>query len=588
MRLKARRSDGVGRVFVAILLTLTLVGCSRGPRQEQAQYYCPMHPQVVSDQPGDCPVCGMRLVPRKAAAPADETAHAVYTCPMHPEIAADRPGDCPICGMHLVPRAEAPAPTPGDHATAAVYVCPMHPAVTSDHPGSCSICGMALVARDAGPEPPSAGHAAYTCPMHPEIAAVHPGDCPICGMHLVPRDKAPAADAADHARTAVYTCPMHPGVTSPGPGSCPKCGMELVPRKDAAAGPPPGLAAVDVPAAKRELLGMTTGRVAIHRFVRHIRAAARITPDEGRLFRITAPVAGWVDRLYVQGEGDVVHVGEPLARLYNVDALRDLRSDLYYLGQGDSTQPMPDPNLVLARRFDQTQLAYPQSLLATPLLLQRVQRWGFSQEQIRTYSKDPVKLNDLFVYATASGSVAEKSVIPGQSVQAGDQLMVVADLSRVWADVDLLASDSPYVPVGADVEIEAPALAGRVFPGRLTAVAPFLDPETRTQRVRVELKNPGELLRPGLPAVAMLTADIGEHLAVPAGAILRTGRQTYAFRLDAGDRIEPVTVQTGISDDGFVQVLAGLAAGDRVVTSATFLIDSESAMAGALQAVSGR
>ncbi len=549
MRFEARRVVVTG--WLMLVLALTIVGCGRGTSHQQAEYRCPMHPQVVSDHPGDCPVCGMRLVAREDASsprPAGHAEHAVYTCPMHPEVTSAEPGRCPKCGMDLVQR-EGPAAGAAGHAEHAVYVCPMHPEVVSDHPGSCSICGMALVARDEGP-PPAAGHAVYTCPMHPEVTSAEPGRCPKCGMALVPRE-GPAAGAAD---------------------------LE----------PPPGLAAVEVPAEKRRLLGMTTGTVATHRFVRHVRAAARIVPDEGRLFRITAPVAGWLDTLYVQGEGDAVHVGQPLARLYNVDALRDLRSDLYYMGQGSSAQPMPDPNLVLARRFDQTQLAYPQSLLATPLLLQRVQRWGFSEAQIKTYSKDPLKLNDLFIYATASGSVAEKSVIPGQSVQAGDQLMVVADLSRVWAEVDLLASDAPYIPVGTTLEIEAPALPGRVFPGRLTAVAPFLDPETRTQRVRVELNNPEQLLRPGLPAVALLTAELGEHLAIPSGAVLRTGERAYAFRLDAGDRIEPVTVQTGISDGAFVEVLSGLAAGDRVVTSATFLIDSESAMAGALQAVSER
>lgn len=426
----------------------------------------------------------------------------------------------------------------------------------------------------------------YRCPMHPEVVASRPGDCPVCGMKLVATKPGGAAKAGEHTQHALYVCPMDPEVTSPEPGKCPKCGMKLVLRDEPPTGTaglpaPAGLAPMTLPAAKRQLLGMTVGEAAAHRFTRHIRAAARIVPDESRLLRVTAPVAGWVDKLFVQGVGDPVHKGEPLAQLYNVDALTALRRDLFNLRQGDTTQPSQDPNLLLSRRIDPNLLAY-------ELVMQRVRRWGFSDEQIKTFSASPNDLKDLVIYAAGSGSVAEKSVIPGQSVQAGDQLFVVADLSRVWAEIDLLAADALLVHAGTVFEIEAPAVPGRVFPGRLVALAPFLDAQTRTQRVRVALENAGLVLRPGLPAVATMSIDLGERLAVPSSSVLRTGDRAYAFRLGEGDRIEPVSVRVGISDEGFAEVLEGLAAGDRVVTSATFLIDSESAMAAALQAVSER
>ncbi len=425
----------------------------------------------------------------------------------------------------------------------------------------------------------------YRCPMHPEVVATRPGDCPVCGMRLVAATREASAQAAAPAVRALYVCPMDPEITSPEPGSCPKCGMKLVLQADppAAGGretTPAGLAAVTLPAAKRELLGVTVGDAAPHRFTRHIRAAARIVPDESRLFRVTAPVSGWVDRLFVEGVGDAVRKGEPLAKLYNVEALNEVRRDLYLLGRDNPAQKADGPT-VLARRVDP-------SLLSYELVLQRVRRWGFSDEQIKAYSALPGDLKELVIFATSSGLVAEKSVIPGQSVQAGDQLFVVADLSRVWAEVDLLASDAPLLQSGMAFEVEAPALPGRSFPGRLATLAPFLDAQTRTQRVRLELDNPGAVLRPGLAAVATLAIDIGERLAVPSSSVLHTGDRTYAFRLADGDRIVPVILRTGITDGDFVEVLGGLAPGSRVITSATFLIDSESAMAAALQAVSER
>jgi membrane fusion protein, copper/silver efflux system len=503
MKLKIQRALLLGGCLVAIVLVVAAVGC--GGASQQVEYRCPMHPEVVSTRPGDCPVCGMKLVAKQHASAAKE-------------------------------------PT---HATQALYVCPMDPEVTSDHPGKCPKCGMELVAKQP-PAPAKEGE----------------------GVHR-----------------AVYTCPMDPEVTSNQPGTCPKCGMKLVLRagsKGVETEPavPEGLAPMTLPASKRELLGLTVGDAAPHRFIRHIRAAARIVPDESRLFRVTAPVAGWVDRLFVEGVGDAVRKGEPLAKLYNVEALNELRRDLYLLGRDNPAQ-QPDGPTVLARRVDP-------SLLSYELIQQRVRRWGLADEQIKSYSAFPGDLKELVMFATSSGLVAEKSVIPGQSVQAGDQLFVVADLSRVWAEVDLLASDAPLLKSGMAVEVEAPALPGRTFPGRLATLAPFLDSQTRTQRVRLELDNPGAVLRPGLPAVATLAIDLGERLAVPSCSVLRTGDRTYAFRLADGDRIVPVVLRTGITDGDFVEVLGGLAPGSRVITSATFLIDSESAMAAALQAVSER
>jgi Ni,Fe-hydrogenase III large subunit len=275
------------------------------------QYTCPMHPEVLSDEPGSCPKCGMHLVPVEASAKgghADHSGHqhshgkghgmagdktdakaAQYTCPMHPEVLSDEPGSCPKCGMHLVP---VEASTKSDHADhsghqhshgkghgmaddktddmAAQFTCPMHPEVLSDEPGSCPKCGMHLVPVEASAKGDHADHSGhqhshgkghgmvddktdakagqYTCPMHPEVLSDEPGSCPKCGMHLVPVEASAKGGHADHsghqhshgkghgmadaktdAKAAQYTCPMHPEVLSDEPGSCPKCGMFLVP-----------------------------------------------------------------------------------------------------------------------------------------------------------------------------------------------------------------------------------------------------------------------------------------------------------------------------------------------------------------------
>jgi Cu(I)/Ag(I) efflux system membrane fusion protein len=433
----------------------------------------------------------------------------------------------------------------------------------------------------------ASGQVEYRCPMHPEVVSTRPGDCPVCGMKLVSVTPGGAAKEGEHAQKALYVCPMDPEVTSPEPGKCPKCGMKLVLAKSTTGAAdeshaPAGLAPVTVPAARREMLGMTTGEVAMHRFTHHIRAAARIVADESRLFRVTTPAEGWVDKLYVQGVGDFVQKGGPLLELYNIDALNAMRRDLSGLAHFGGLTPnqVKEEELYVRQKVDPTWQPY-------DYLLQRLRRWGLSDDQIKTLSQSPADLKRLVIYALTGGFIAEKSVITGQRLQAGDQVFVLADLSRVWAEADLSASDGPLIRPGMTVEIQAPALPGRSFSGHVAAIAPFLDAQTRTQRVRVDLPNPNAVLRPGLPAVAILMVDLGERVAVASSALLRTGERAYAFRVADGDRLVPVAVRAGVTDGDFVEVLEGLAAGDRVVTSATFLVDSESAMAAALKAVSG-
>ncbi len=234
--------------------------------QSRIEYTCPMHPEIVQDEPGSCPKCGMFLVPKETSATPETHDHAAmatpepaheadgaadktakYTCPMHPEVTSDTPGNCPKCGMNLVKPEEATNHSHhhASHAPsedAATYVCPMHPEVTSHEPGSCPKCGMFLEeVKDASSEghhdhAEQASAAKYTCPMHPEVVNDEAGSCPKCGMFLEEVKEAGGEGHHGHDHTghasgdtpAKYTCPMHPEVTSDAPGNCPKCGMNLI------------------------------------------------------------------------------------------------------------------------------------------------------------------------------------------------------------------------------------------------------------------------------------------------------------------------------------------------------------------------
>jgi len=178
-------------------------------------------------------------------------------------------------------------------------------------------------------------------------------------------------------------------------------------------------------------------------------------------------------------------------------------------------------------------------------------------------------------------------VLPGQRFVAGEPLFVVADLSHVWAEIDFFESDIPFVRTGMPAVVTFSYWAGKEFRGKVALLNPFLDPQTRTLKARVEIPNPAFELRPEMFGTAKLRVDLGERLFVPEGAVMRTGERNYAFRAGDGDRLEPVEVKLGARADGTWEVLGGLKEGDRVVASANFLVDSESALKSALSAVSG-
>jgi len=183
-----------------------------------------------------------------------------------------------------------------------------------------------------------------------------------------------------------------------------------------------------------------------------------------------------------------------------------------------------------------------------------------------------------------SGYVTEKMVLQGNRVMMNDPLMTIADLSRVWGEADIYESDLPYVKVGMPAELTLSYWPGKTFPGRISFLAPFLDTETRTVKARIELGNPGLVLKPGMYADVKLAYDLGELLTIPESAVMRTGVRNYAFVQGENDLIVPREIEVGMySGEGYYEVVSGLQDGELVLTSANFLIDSESSLKAALK-----
>jgi Cu(I)/Ag(I) efflux system membrane fusion protein len=392
------------------------------------------------------------------------------------------------------------------------------------------------------------------------------------GAMLLPAGCSRAGSGHAASQSIKYHCPMHPTVVQDKKGSCPICGMDLVPVEkegDVAGESPssvPGLATVEIPDEARQRMGLRLGVVEKRLLTGAVRSSARIEADETRLFTVTAKIEGWVDKLFVATTGQAVTQGDPLLTVYSPELVSAQAEYLAVLatrrtpagGQGDG-----DSLLAAARR--------------------RLEYWDISDEQIVRLEKTGKAEKTLTLYAPASGWVTERRISAGQKIMPGEALMVVSDLTVIWADADIYPSDLPYIKVGMPVEVALPYWPGQVFTGRVSFIAPTLDPVTRTLAARLEIPNPDLQLKPGMYATATLQYAHGEKLAVPAAAVIFTGTRVVAFRDAGGGRLAPAELKLGVRSGDYYEVLAGLDEGDPVVISANFLVDSESSMKAALE-----
>ena len=417
--------------------------------------------------------------------------------------------------------------------------------------------------RDTGSR---AGAVKYHCPMHPTVVQDKKGSCPICGMDLVPmQGPASAAHPKAAAQSVKYHCPMHPTVVQDKKGSCPICGMDLVPiesAQDAHAGQSSaisGLAAVSITAEVRQRMGLTTGTIAKRPLARDVRTSARIAADETRLYHVTTKVDGWIEKLFTATTGQFVKQGDPLFTIYSPELVTAQQELLTAAESGL-------PELTAAAR-------------------RRLALWDVSQEQIERVLTTRQIEKTLTLHAPVSGSLVERRFSAGHRAMAGEDLLTLADLSSVWADADIYQPDLAHVRVGMAAELILPYWPEKRFAGKVTFLSAALDPESRTLKARMEVPNPDLSLKPGMFGVARLRYDLGEQTAIPESAVMRTGEHTYAFK-DAGEgRLVPVEIEIGARAGGYFQLLSGLAEGDKVVTSANFLVDSESSLKAAMAAM---
>jgi multidrug efflux pump subunit AcrA (membrane-fusion protein) len=440
--------------------------------------------------------------------------------------------------------------------------------------------GGAFVAcrKDEGGAGSAAERPLYHCPMHPTYVSDRPGKCPICKMDLVRAEataaqtrSAPAAPAGGTRRLLYYRSPMDPSVHSPVPQKD-AMGMDFVPVYEDEAGGPivAGRAMVALSPERRQLLGVRSEAVALRPLERTIRTVGRVAMDERRVHHVHTKYEAYVEQLFVNFVGQQVSRGEPLAALYSPELvatqqeyLLALRAQGQLAAGGVASAAQGGRDLVQAAR-------------------QRLLFWDMAPRDIEALERTGAVSRTVNLYADLPGFVIGKTAVHGMRVTPADTLFDIADLSSVWILADVYESDLPNVSLGMSAEASLAYQAGRSWKGAITYVDPLVDPATRTIKVRIELPNRDFAMKPDMFVDVLLRRDLGTRLFVPESAVLRAGERRIAF-LDRGEgRLEPREIAIGDRVEGGYVVLSGLSDGDRVVTSANFLIDSESSLKAAL------
>ncbi len=405
-------------------------------------------------------------------------------------------------------------------------------------------------------EPGASRHATHGVTPQ-DVSAPHPSH----EEHVAPEvNRAEEKSPQTQPDRMLYHCPMHPEYRSEKPGNCPICGMNLVPVRREPAPPDMGAApdsTIHISPARLQTIGVTFGEAAYRDLRKDLRVVGRITYDETRLREINTKFSGWIEELYVDFTGKMVQKGEPLFSLYSPELVEAQEEYLLALSVADRAPTA----LQAARR----KLAF----------------LDLTNEQLEKLEESRIPTRTLTISSPVTGFVVEKNVVAGTFVEPGQTLYRVADISTVWLIASVYEQDLPHLTPGVQVVAELPLPGGRVT-GRVSYIDPYLDEMSRTARVRVALVNTDLQLRPETYATVLLHVELGPRLSVPAAAVLFSGKRRMVFVDRGGGKLEPREIRVGASAGEIVEVLSGLEPGEKVVTSANFLIDSESRLQAAL------
>lgn len=370
--------------------------------------------------------------------------------------------------------------------------------------------------------------------------------------------------AAAERKPLFYRNPMNPEITSPIPAKD-EMGMDYIPvyADDNAQAAASGTVRID-PVVVQDI-GVRTAKAERTTLSRHIRTVGRVAYDEERVARLHPKYDGWVEQLFVDKTGDRVKKGDMLLSIYSPLLVS---TEQEYLLALDNAEKLKDSPFADVREGAQ-------SLLRSTR--ERLQLLDMPAHQLKQLTEERKAMKGVHIHSPFDGIVMSIGAREGERITPETELYTIADLSHIWVLVDLYEDDLPWVHVGDAATMQVSGVPGRSFSGKVAFVYPYLEAKTRTIKIRLEFDNPDLVLKPDMYANVDIHANKQvEAIAVPSEAIVRSGTQDQVFVERAPGKFEPRDVTVGVASDGKTQIVNGLRAGETVVTSGQFLIDSES------------
>jgi RND family efflux transporter MFP subunit len=412
----------------------------------------------------------------------------------------------------------------------------------------------------------------YVDAMNPAYRSDKPGVAPD-GMALQPvyADETVPTGTSGHG-ILYYQDPHNPAYHADKPGLNPETGNTLEPvYADPTQAAPPG--AIKISPERQQLIGVRFATVELSGQARSIRSVGKVTFDETRVAHVHTRIDGWIEQVFVDFTGDFVKQGEPMLTIYSPEMLASQQELLLAARARDLMRDNP-----LASAAEHSNSLFEAAR-------RRLELWQLNDDQINQVLKTGQTIHSITLYAPASGFVTERKAFPNQKVTPDSDLYTITDLSRIWIVADVFESDITSIKVGDAAYVQFPSGNTPSLGAKVTYIQPQVDPMTRTLKVRLDAPNPGLRMKPDMYVTVEFGIAGAKELVVPADAVLDTGdRQTVFVDLGNG-YLEPRQVVGGERYGDRVAITRGLSAGERVVSSGTFLIDSESQLRAAARSM---
>jgi len=384
--------------------------------------------------------------------------------------------------------------------------------------------------------------------------------------------KAGMVDPKTGKKIKYWAAPMDPTYIRNEPGKSPM-GMDLVPVYEEEGEEKEPASTIRIDPVTIQNMGVRMERVERKPLVKNIRTYGNITYDERRIYAVNTKFNGWIEKLYVDFIGEKVRKGQPLFDIYSPELVTAQEEYLLSLHHNESLKESP---------YDSIREGAQRLLNAS---LTRLRYWDLTEKQIEQIEKTGNVQKTLTIYSPARGVVIKKNAFQGHYVKAGEHQYEIADLSRVWVDVEVYEYELPWIQKGMPAKMELSYMPGKIFTGKVLYVYPFLEAKTRTAKLRLEFPNPDYQLKPDMYAnVTLKSAVSGNSLVIPQEAVIDSGVRKIVFVALGKGKFQPREVKLGLegNDDEF-QVLEGLKENEQIVVSAQFMLDSESRLREAIQ-----